>query len=440
MARPRTGSLIKRGKIGTYYLRYSLNGKVVQECLHTTIKSEAEIACDKIMYPLRKADEEAVLQQVELRIKNVHDKLEELEEGRTPPTKVKNAWVEFINSHNRPDSGTRTLAGYKSQYTRFLKWVTRYHKEVVEMRQVGTGIAEAYADNLRTENYSASTYNQHLKTLSLIWGVLSRKAKIDHNPWAWDKATKTGIMRRSLTSEKAARKRRALSPDELTQIFKHARGDYHTLFMILLFTGQRLVDAVKMEWQSIDLAKGTISIIPQKTARRTGRQVYIPLLPQLRQELESKIKSGKYILPELVNLYDRDAGSSLSKSMKDIFQAAGIETQIEGGKKSITKVGAHSFRHSFVTIARSAGIPDAMIRTITGHESLEMVDHYTQFTPETVSKLADSLSGQQTTEHKSLQAPDTSTEGNRIKSLLTEMTDENWKNKRSKILHLLEGK
>ena len=89
MARPRTGSLIKRGKIGTYYLRYSLNGKVVQECLHTTIKSEAEIACDKIMYPLRKADEEAVLQQVELRIKNVHDKLEELEEGRTPRQKSK---------------------------------------------------------------------------------------------------------------------------------------------------------------------------------------------------------------------------------------------------------------------------------------------------------------------------------------------------------------
>ncbi|VGO22345.1 tyrosine-type recombinase/integrase [Pontiella sulfatireligans] len=117
---------------------------------------------------------------------------------------------------------------------------------------------------------------------------------------------------------------------ELESVFAVAKGDYHALFMILLYTGQRLVDCVKLEWQNIDFEDGTLSVVPKKTARRSGKPVYIPLLPQLRQELESKLKAHAFILPELVSLYGRDIGSALSKEIKAVFKTAGCETLVKG--------------------------------------------------------------------------------------------------------------
>jgi hypothetical protein len=82
--------------------------------------------------------------------------------------------------------------------------------------------------------------------------------------------------------------------------------------------------------------------------------------------------------------------------MKEIFTAAKIktakDTELET-KRVVTDVGAHSLRHTFVTIARAAGLPDPFIRQITGHSSQEMVDHYTQFSEEMVAALAGKLLG-----------------------------------------------
>jgi hypothetical protein len=70
--------------------------------------------------------------------------------------------------------------------------------------------------------------------------------------------------------------------------------------------------------------------------------------------------------------------------------------------RTITDVGAHSLRHTFVTIARMAGIPDPMIMQITGHSSQEMVDHYTQFSGEMVATLAGNLLGNAAGKKKAL--------------------------------------
>lgn len=430
MARPRTGTLIKRGKKGTYYLRYMLNGRMTTECLHTTIKAEAESARDKIILPLQKADETEIIQQVKQRIENKKTEEEILDEKLNPPTQLKDMWEVFLNSHNRPRSGDRTLSGYKSHQKHFQEWLHIAHPHITEIRQVTAKVAEGYADHLESLHLSPSTFNQKINALTMIWSVLAKKAKAVDNPWAWDKDTRSGIRRKSLAPEKHARRKRALTAVELSKVMNAAEGDYHTLFMILLYTGLRQVDGIKLQWDAIDFDRGVISITPQKMARRSGKQVHVPLLPPLRHELSSKIKSGKYILPDLVKRYERDSGS-ISKQVKKIFIAAGIETR-EDGK---TKVGAHSFRHSFVTIARTAGIPDTVIQQITGHSSEEMVDHYTHFTKEVVANLTANLP-----QLGACTEPDKPDLLVVIQQLVDDMNGENWKEKRKIILECLGGK
>lgn len=139
------------------------------------------------------------------------------------------------------------------------------------------------------------------------------------------------------------------------------------------------------------MAAGVITLVPAKTRRRKGESVFIPILPQARAVLESRNKNDKYVFPVLCEEYTRD-NSIISKRIQATFAKAKIETQrkdVEG--RAICEVGGHSMRHTFNTVARWAGLPDALIQKITGHSSARMTDHYSQFDRALVSKLAKSF-------------------------------------------------
>jgi integrase len=417
--RNRTGSLYRRWKRkryrlgdsrakgqGTIYLRYTVGGKTIVTSLETASEEEARKKQQELMKPLELATAAEALEQTEIRLKRVHTEQHKEWEARNPPLKLSEAWTAYLNAQNRPCSGQRTLEGYASQFKKFKEWLDEAFPGAVYMKEIGTREAEAYASYLTERKFSPSSYNQNLNTLTLIWSVLSEKAQTEENPFAWDKQLRKGIHRRSIKAEAHQRRKRPLTIDEIEKLLKKAKGDYRTLIMILVCTGQRLVDGVKLEWKAIDFEKRIIKLIPQKTSKRTGTAVYIPLFTQLEAELTKRRKRGRYVLPKLVAQYAQDS-SSVSKDIKEIFTDAKIqtakETELETGRV-ITDVGAHSLRHTFVTIARAAGLPDPFIRQITGHSSQEMVDHYTQFSEEMVAALAGKLLGTAGTQ-KALPAP-----------------------------------
>lgn len=406
--RNRTGSLYRRwqgkkygiddsfakGK-GVIYLKYTVAGKTVEESLRTADIKEAKKKQAEIMRPLELASEADALKQAELRLKTVVSEQDAEWKKKNPPLKLNAVFDAFLRAQNRPRSGQKTLAGYSSQFKKFHEWIQGAFPEIAYMKDVGSRQAEAYAEYLSGQKLSPSTYNQNINTLCLIFGVLMEKSYATENPFEWDRKTRRGILRRSIKAEAHLRKKRALTLDEVEKILSKATSDYRTLIMILVCTGQRRVDGVKLEWSAIDFERNVIRIVPQKMSKRNGRMVYIPLLPQLRQVLEGLKKKGRYVLPKLVAEYDHDS-SVISKNINEIFTAAEIkiakDTDLETDR-AITDVGAHSLRHTFVTIARAAGLPDAFIRQITGHSSQEMVDHYTQFSEEMVASLAGKLLG-----------------------------------------------
>lgn len=381
---------------GNYWLQYTVNGQRQRECLVdeagktiTKLKDAEQIRL-KIVAPLIGIDKKEALQTVKAKLEAASSETEREKRKNTPALTISNAWQEYKESQNRPKSGKSTLSRYKACLNAFCLWMKKNYPTVKEMRDVDTEQAEAYAHHLESKKLSPSSFNIYLNSLSMIWAVLEKKAKIQNNPFAWDRKTRTGIQRKNIKAEAEQRKKRALTVEEVNTVIEKAEGDYRTLCIILACTGQRLVDGTKLKWSEIDLNKNFITLTPTKTAKRTGKKVIIPILPQLRQELDSIMRSGTYVLPELVELYNKDK-SIITKGIRVIFDKAGLnahkETDLETGK-AIVETGAHSFRHSFITIARMAGLPDPLIMKITGHKSEEMVDYYTDFSENIVAELA----------------------------------------------------
>jgi integrase len=401
--RRRTGTLYRRWKgkkyppddpaakdKGSIYLKYKVGGKTIVTRLGTSNLAEARKKQAQIMRPLELASEEEALDLTRMKLERIQDERQKEYGSDHPPLKLDAVWEAYISSQNRPQSGKATMVGYKSKWEMFVQWIHQTYPSLEQMNEIGVEEAEAYAAHLTSRKLSPSSYNQHLGALSLVWSVLFDKAHAKINPFAWDKKTRKGIQRRSLKAEAYQRRKRALSIKEINDVLEVAEGDYRTLILILVCTGQRLVDGLKLEWKSIDFKKRVITLVPVKTSRRTGKAVFIPLFPLLEQELLNREQQGRFVLPELVTIYDRDR-SEVCKRIQRLFHKADICTTREvdlESRQSVTDVGAHSLRHTFVTIARMNGIPDAMIFQITGHSSKEMLEHYTQFSPEMAASLA----------------------------------------------------
>ena len=174
--------------------------------------------------------------------------------------------------------------------------------------------------------------------------------------------------------------------DELRRLLAAAKkmdGEWHTLFLIGIYTGLRLGDCCKLDWSQINIAEGVIQVVPQKTKRHHQRLVTIPIHPALGQALlvEQQAYNNKMmvgpVLPGIAEMY-RNSRCRVADRLSKIFKAANIQTsvKIEGRKHRTPEATFHSLRHTFVSFAANAGVPLHIVQSIVGHESTAMTRHY----------------------------------------------------------------
>ena len=180
----------------------------------------------------------------------------------------------------------------------------------------------------------------------------------------------------------------------------HSPSDWHTLFLIGIYTGLRLGDCCLLEWKDVNLDRGIIQVIPRKTRKHSrGMPVTIPIHPALLEALRNRIgipsdasnrTSGApcessvtptppsgYVLPAISDLY-LHSHWQISYTLESIFKAAGIKTsvKIDGRVRATPEATFHSLRHTFVSLAANAGVPLPVIAAIVGHSSTAMTRHY----------------------------------------------------------------
>ncbi|MBU4429378.1 MAG: site-specific integrase, partial [Verrucomicrobia bacterium] len=290
---------------------------------------------------------------------------------------------------------------------------------------IDAGTASAYAQRLTADKLTASTFNQHIGLLRLVWRCLAKPIRGAGNPWL-------EIAKRR--AQKLAHRRQSITPEQFDNLLKAAGdADIHDLLYTLALTGQRLVDGIMLRWDSIDFKRKVITLNPRKTAR-TGKAVFIPLLPALADLLQKRrdMVAGNLAFPELATDYKHDA-SAVVKRIQSAFQRAGMTTcdHRPGIKRAVTAYGAHSLRHYFATQALAAGIPGEIVKRITGHSSDAMLEGYEHVDAAMIGKFAAKLSKGKLP--AALPAHDTDIR-KQVRALAKKLNGKNWKTVRAALL------
>jgi integrase len=361
--KPRTGCLIKRPS--GYYVRIVIEGIVTIRAL----KNHDGTPVTKIV-DARRAQAETVQTLI-----GKHNHVLPEPSPNTLPDKgtsilgvaLRDSWEAYLANPDRPDSGEHTLREYK-QYTRqFIEWVGTNYPHKTYFSEIDRGTAREYAMSLSTK-HNGCTYNKKLMFLRLMFRTL-----MDSDDTPFNRIKNKPID--TVSHE-------ALSPDQLKAVLAVTKGELNTLLLIGAYTALRLKDACLLRWASINLENNTITVIPSKTRKRSGKVVCLPIHPVLRERLLTLPRTNQFVIPYVAWRYQGDI-TSLSHKLHKAFTKAGIETKNQDGR---TIISFHSLRFSMGQALLGAGYSLDVIAQVLGHSSTTMSRYY--------SHLADNVRSQ----------------------------------------------
>lgn len=380
------GTLMKSGKY-YYALWYTVdaNGKRKRNCMSTKTDNidEARDFLKKMVkdYAIDDAlgERERVATAVRHSIGEIAFERAEIEDKK-PALSLADGWKTYERSVSRPRSGAATFKNYGQWYGLFLEWVKANHSEVTEMRHVTAALAGEYASHLLTR-VRGTTFNRHMNALALVWrhvaADFNAEAKLKTNPFAWDKASGTGIRRVTLSHAERPHRRRDLNLEEIAALLKAGTGELRVLIAFGFYTGLRLGDCALMRWEKIDRVNGLIVTRSAKTDEETRTRINSALIRVIEESVRTK---HGYLMPEIAALYNQGTTGrvKLVRMIQELFASVGIETSTkEEGRRARPDCGFHSLRHAFVTQLERVGASLSERQRLAGHATAGMTEHYT---------------------------------------------------------------
>jgi integrase len=401
-------------KRGAFWLEYRIEGQRQRVALQNdkgdpvTNLRDAEKARQRVVAPLQANTEAERWEAVQAKVAAARtQESTAIRESRDPATPDK-GWSMFLASNTRPDSGERTLKDYEGYFKRFIKWLKESQAKVETLDKVTPVIADAYARTLNGGKLSANSYNKHVGFLKLYYKSMADELDMDRNPFE-----------RITRKKHRATSRRELTIEELGRVLAYAKGDMATLFGLGTFTGMRLGDCATLRWSEVDLTKGIIRRVPNKTSRTSpDRIVTIGIPNDLHKHLSEAPpeKRGDYVLPKIAHKYEHTR-PELARKVQAVFLQCGIDVHKKGtgsqivrdqqglpelddkgkvqteptGEKAVVEVGFHSLRHTYVSLNAESGTPAAIIQANVGHSNPAMTRHYTHLSPDAALRHAEAL-------------------------------------------------
>jgi integrase len=253
-----------------------------------------------------------------------------------------------------------------------------------ELTLITKGQLVAYRAHL-FQYLSARTVNHHLTLAHMIFKAARRDGLLIDDPSEFVGSVKQ-------RSAQSAR-RRAFTVEELEAVIAVADPEWRSLILFGLYTGQRLMDIVRLTWVNIDLTRNELRLVTAKT----GRLVILPLAAPLREYIESLPSSDDPGAP----IHPRSAatvnGAALSTQFVTLLVQAGLRERgsITGGARSARRVQSelsfHSLRHTCVSLLHAGGVPQATAEAFAGHSSSSVHNLYVHTDRASLQRAADTL-------------------------------------------------
>ena len=168
-------------------------------------------------------------------------------------------------------------------------------------------------------------------------------------------------------------------------ILNKTLNKYRDLFLIGVYSGQRFSDYTV--FKKSDVINGRI----EKRAEKTDYKSYIPI----SKKLEELLNKWEWRLPKVSN-------QKFNQNIKEVCRIAGFTDEVTkttyiGNKKieSIEpfykRVGSHTARRTFITLAANANVPDHVIMAICGIRDSKTLKTYKKFNPNVLEDYVETI-------------------------------------------------
>lgn len=381
------GTLYKKRGRGCWRVRWMFEGKLHDESTGTEdIDKARKIARQKTACSSALGDVKAL----SARLERARDEQTFLEAKTNPSLNLFRMVAAFRSCDviRRRNNSSATIRSWNN----YGNLLINHFGGATEMRQLKREQVEDFM-RVYEKKVSPARFNGALQFFKRVWSILAKydspqelKARLtSESPWEYILPMKAG--------EVVGKK--PFTPEQLTKIWRvleeMKNPDLTLLFDLARNTGARLHDLVSWKWDehlkfSIEDGKpqATLEWKPLKTANSTGKIMVIPILDErVVKELWKRSKARKageeYILPKMLELYNRNRACPLTKLCQSVFVKAGLETtqKVDGNSRANCVYGIHSFRHTLVSELFKKGVDLGTIAHLyTGHGSNYMTELY----------------------------------------------------------------
>lgn len=291
--------------------------------------------------------------------------------GEDMPAYSLESWTAEWLRRKARDSSKATMARYKNHAEAFLAWLGDARRKK-PLESVTPQHVREWRESLQDGGRAGKTVLSYVKDLGAIYRAAMREGIVTFNPCGTaiaDTVTEDSQERKPFTDEEVANLMHSAPSEE-----------WRGLVLVAAFTGLRLGDAARLSWKAVDLAAKQITLIPSKSRKK--REVRIPIHPDLLSYLlaapVAEDSPAAPVFPSLARMRV-NGGSGLSSTFTGILLGIGVdrgkpsrvikEGQDKGAGRITYEKTFHSFRHTFTSWLRNAGVSEEDRMALTGHST-----------------------------------------------------------------------
>jgi integrase len=318
--------------------------------------------------------------------------MSELHEWITGESLISQSWRAFTRSwivRKTPEVSKATMAFYLNAVGKF----TEYLGERADLQMTDLNEADVIGfRNHEAETLAPKTVNHDLKCLKMVFRAALQDRVISEDPAEFVSSAKKAKV-------SGGSSRRPFSIPELRAVLSVADEEWRSLILFGFYTGQRLGDIAGLTWFNVDLPNSIIRLV----TRKTGKTLLIPISELLRRHIETLPagdEPGAPVHPRAYATVNRQGKTgNLSNQFADILAAAGLREKKahrrtgtgRGGSRESGGLSFHCLRHTAVSLLKAAGMSEASVMELVGHDSEQMSAHYTHTDQEALRKTANAL-------------------------------------------------
>jgi integrase len=373
-------SILQRGKKRKWYAVFrDLQGRQRWERLDASDRKAAQAAADLLEATAQKKKSAQYLR------KAFSDLYREFY-GQAMPTTTVRKYAETWLAQKKPEAATSTYKAYEQVTLRLIGFLDRRADE--DLSDITKNDLVEFRNQLAGK-IGPGRVNFYVKVLRMFFKAAHRDGYLLENQAAYLETVRN----------RPEERRRPLTIDEIRSVLAIADPEWGSLIRLGLYTGQRLADLALLKWSNVDLERGEIRL----TTSKTGRRLIIPIAEPLREFLESLLGSDDLsapLHPKAFNTLHKDGRTAgLSNQFVSLLAQAGLrEEQTHKGRsigrsarRQVSALSFHSLRHTAVSLLKDAGIPQATVQELIGHDSEQMSALYTHVGREALEKAAAAL-------------------------------------------------